>query len=138
MLDSLQVGLPISYILVVKAVDDVFAQDEIGLIDIRLVPDQARRNQICLVYCTALLAAPYRAQNFFSKPYEVSLEKRKHRSGGKISRQRLVTMQQMLGMRCDKNVNGIKQPLEIAFLYKKGAEGGHDENANRNPTLMRT
>jgi len=60
MLQSLQVGLPIPYILVVKAVDDVFAQDQKGLIDVRLVLEQSWRNQICLVYCTTLLAAPYR------------------------------------------------------------------------------
>src|SRR5262249_29902485 len=70
MLESLQVGLPIPYILVVKAIDNVFAQDEIGLIDIRLVFEQTRRNQICLVYCAALLPAPYRTQDLFSKPYE--------------------------------------------------------------------
>src|SRR3989454_11839814 len=65
---SLQVGLPIPYILVVKAVNDVFAQDEIGLIDVWLVLEQAGRNQICLVYCTTLLAASYRTQDLISKP----------------------------------------------------------------------
>jgi hypothetical protein len=54
--------------LVVKPVDDVFAQDEIRLVDIRLVPEQAWRNQIRLVYCTALLAAPYCTQDLVSKP----------------------------------------------------------------------
>src|SRR5215467_5154254 len=118
MIESLQVGLPIPYVLVVQAVDDVFAEDQIWLINIRLV-EQARRYQICLVYCAAFLPAPYRLRDLFSKPYQVSFERCKHRSGGEISRQRLVTVQQMPRMGCDKNVDRIKQPLEIAFRHKR-------------------
>src|SRR6516165_1840832 len=137
MLESLQVGLPIPYILVVKAVDDVFAHNGIRLIHIRLILEQSGRNQICLVYCTALLAAPYRAQDLLAKPYQISFEQREHGSGDKVSRQWLVTVQQMLRMRCNKDVDGIEQPLEIAFRHERSAEVGHDEVANKHHTDFR-
>src|SRR5215469_7578384 len=46
-------------------------------------------------------------------------------------------MQQMLGMCRDKNVDGVKQPLEIAFRYKRSAEVGHDEIADEHYALIR-
>jgi hypothetical protein len=49
MLDAPHVGLPIAYVLVVQPVNYVFAQDEVRLIDLGLVLEQAGWNQICLV-----------------------------------------------------------------------------------------
>ncbi len=54
----------------------------------------------------------------------------------KLLRQRLVPVQQILGMRRNQNVDGVKQPLEIAFLYKRRSEVGHDEIANEHDAFL--
>src|SRR5215831_7936893 len=46
-------------------------------------------------------------------------------------------MQQMLRMRGDKNVDRIKQALEIAFRYERSAEVRHDEIADEHHALIR-
>jgi hypothetical protein len=42
---------------IIKTVDDVFAQDEVWLIHIGLVVEQAWGNQVCLMYRATLIGA---------------------------------------------------------------------------------
>src|SRR5215470_5416539 len=45
-------------------------------------------------------------------------------------------MQQMLGVLCDNDVDGVKQPLEIAFRYERGPDVRHNEIANEHYALV--
>jgi len=46
MFEALQVRLPIAHVLIIKTVDDVFAQDKVWLIHIGLVVEQARGTEV--------------------------------------------------------------------------------------------
>src|SRR5256884_4305723 len=48
MVEALEVWLPIADVLIVKAVDDVFTQNQIRQIHVRPVVEQGRRNQVGL------------------------------------------------------------------------------------------
>jgi len=70
------------------------------------------------VYCPALIAPARRTQDLLAQPHQVCFELPHHRRRGEIPREWLVAVQQVLGMRFNKDVNGIEQSLEIALLYK--------------------
>jgi hypothetical protein len=76
----------------------VFTQDKVWLIYVWLVVEQARRNQVCLVYHSALITPARRTQDLVAQPHQVSLELRQHRGRGEIPGERLVAVQQVLGM----------------------------------------
>ena len=78
MVEALQVRLPIADVLVVKPVNDVFAQDQVWLIHVRLPAEQARRNQVRLVNRGAFIAAADRGQDLLAQPHQVCFELRQH------------------------------------------------------------
>jgi hypothetical protein len=55
MFEALEIGLPIAGVLVVKAVNDVFAQDQVRELHLGLAAEQARRNQVCLMNRATLI-----------------------------------------------------------------------------------
>lgn len=57
MFEALQVRLPIADVLIIKTIDHVFAQDKVWLIHVGLVGEQARGNQVCLMYRATLIAS---------------------------------------------------------------------------------
>jgi hypothetical protein len=66
MLNTLQVRLPVANALVIKAVDDVFAQKQIRQIDIRIAGKQIRRNQVRRVYRCPVIATTNRTRNLLA------------------------------------------------------------------------
>ncbi len=98
---------------------------------------QAWRNQIRLVYRAPLVSPADRSQYLFAQPDQVRLERRQHGGGGEISRERLVAVQQVSRMLFNHNIDGIEQPLQIAFFYKWRPEVRHDEIAHEHHAMIR-
>src|SRR6267143_5659087 len=137
MFEALQVRLPIADVLIIKTVDDVFAQDKVWLIDIGLVVEQARRNQVCLMYRATLIAAARCGQDLLAQPYKIYFELRKHRGGGEIPRERLVAMEKLPRILLYHDIDRIQQPLKVALLDERCAEIRHDEITDEQNALIR-
>ena len=83
------------------------------------------------------IAAADRSQYLLAQPHQVCFELRQHGGGGEITRERLVAVQQVLGMLFNNNVNRIEQSLKIAFLHKGCPKIRHDEIPHKHLTLIR-
>src|SRR5262245_44096216 len=125
--DSLEVRLPIANVLVIKAVNDVFAQEQVWELRAGLVREQVRWDQICLLNRGIVVAAPNCAQYLFAQPGQIFLEFRQHGWRLEILGKRLVAMQQILRALLDDDIDRVEQPLEIAFLEERCPEVRHDE-----------
>src|SRR4029077_17041082 len=130
MIESLKVCLPIADVLIVKPVDDMFAQDQIGQVDIGPAVEQARRSQVGLVYRSALIAAADGYQDLLAQPFQVGFELRQQCSRGEIPREGLVAMEQILRILLNDDINRVQQPLQIAFLNEGRTDIRHDEIAD--------
>src|SRR3989454_3322088 len=137
MFEALQVRLPIADVLIVKTVDHVFTQDKVWLIHIGLVVEQARGNQVCLMYRATLIAAARCGQDPLAQPYQIYFELRQHRGRGEIPRERLMAMEQIPWILLYHNIDRIQQPLKVALLDERCAEIRHDEIADEQNALIR-
>ncbi len=93
--------------------------------------------KICLVNRGTFIAAADRSQDLLAQPHQVGFELRQHGGGGEIPSERLVAVQQILGMLLNNNVDCIQQSLEIALLHKGRSEVRHDEIAHEHHALIR-
>src|SRR5882724_848958 len=137
MFEALQVRLPIADVLIIKAVNDVFAQDKVWLIHIGLVVEQARGNQVCLMYRATLIAAARCGQDPLAQPYQIYSELRQHRGRGEIPRERLMAMEQVPRILLYHDIDRIQKPLKVALLDERCAEIWHDEIADEQDALFR-
>lgn len=137
MFHALQVRLPIADVLIIKAVNDVFAQDKVWLIHIGLVVEQARGNQVCLMYRATLIAAARCGQDLLAQPYQIYFELCQHRGRGEILRERLVAMEQIPRILLNHDIDRIQQPLKVALLDERCAEIRHNEIADEQNALIR-
>src|SRR5260370_972642 len=137
MVEALQVRLPIADVLIIKTVDHVFAQDKVWLMHIGLVVEQARGNQVCLMYHATLIAAARCGQDLLAQPYQIYFELRQHRGRGEIPRERLVAMEQISRILLYHDIDRIQQPLKVALLDERCAEIRHDEIADEQNALIR-
>src|SRR5260370_38566987 len=137
MFEALQVRLPIADVLIIKTVDDVFAEDQVWLIHLGLVGEQARGNQVCLMYRATLIAAARCGQDLLAQPYQIYFELCKHRSRGEIPRERLVAMEQVPRILLYHDIDRIQQPLKVALLDERRAAIRHDEIADEQNALIR-
>jgi hypothetical protein len=72
-----------------------------------------------------------------TQPHQVCFKLRQNGDGGEITGERLVAVQQVLGMLFNNNVNRIEQSLKIAFLHKGCAKIRHNEISHEHDTLIR-
>src|SRR5712692_10614482 len=137
MFEALQVRLPIADVLIIKTVNDVFAQNKVWLIHIGLVVEQARGNQVCLMYRATLIAAARCGQDLLAQPYQIYFELRQQRGRGEILRERLMAMEQGPRILLYDDIDRIQQPLKVALLDERCAEIRHDEIADEQNSLIR-
>src|SRR3989442_13792381 len=119
MFEALQVRLPIADVLIVKTVDHVFTQDKVWLIHIGLVVEQARGNQVCLMYRATLIAAARCGQDLLAQPYQIYFELCKHRSRGEIPRERLGAMEQGQRILLYHDIDRLPNPLKAVPLNER-------------------
>ncbi len=136
-LEALQVRLPIADGLIIKTVDDVFAQNKIWQIHVGLVAEQSWGNQVCLMYRATLIALAYCGQDLLAQPNQISLELRQHSGRGEIPRKRLVAMEQIPRILLYHDVDRIHQPLKVALLDERCPQIRHDEIADEQNALIR-
>src|SRR5262249_26229910 len=96
MVETLEVCLPVTHVLIVDSVDDMLAQNQKGLEGVGLPGKQVRRNQVGLMYRGALIATTDGGQNLLAKPREICFQVRKQGWRRENPRERFVTVQQML------------------------------------------
>src|SRR5712692_212424 len=137
MFEPLQVRLPIADVLIIKTVDDVFAQDKVWLIHIGLVVEQAGGNQVCLMYRATLIASARCGQDLFAQPGQIYFELRQQRGRGEIPRERVVAMEQMPRILLYHDIDRIHQPLKVALLDERCPQIRHDEIADEQNALIR-
>src|SRR6266704_1693344 len=137
MFEALQVRLPIADVLIIKTVDDVFAQDKVWLIHIGLAVEQAWGNQVCLMYRATLIASARCGQDLFAQPGQIYFELRQQRGRGEIPRERLVAMEQMPRILLYHDIDRIHQPLNVALLDDRCPQIRHDEIADEQNALIR-
>src|SRR5712691_9998705 len=137
MFEALQVRLPIADGLIIKTVDDMFAQDKVWLIHIGLVFEQTWGNQVCLMYRATLIAAARRGHDLFAQPGQIYFELRQQRGRGEIPRERLVAMEQMPRILLYHDIDRIHQPLKVALLDERCPQIRHDEIADEQDALIR-
>src|SRR5260370_27011885 len=78
-----------------------------------------------------------RIQYLLAQPHQVCFELRQHGEGSEIPGERLVAVQQVLGMLLNNNVDRVEQSLQIAFLDKGRPKIRHDEISNEHNALIR-
>src|SRR6266404_4878356 len=137
MTDSLQVGLPIADVLVVKAVNNVFAHEQIGQNRTGMAGEQIRGNQIGLLNHRVFIATADCAQHLLAQPGQVSLELRQHWGGPEIPSERLVAVQQVSRVFLDHDINRVEQALQIALLDERGAKIRHEEVSDEHQAQLR-
>src|SRR5712691_6339205 len=137
MFEALQVRLPIADVLIIKTVDDVFAQDKVWLIHVGLVFEQAWGNQVCLMYRATLIASANCGQDLLAQPCQIYFEVRQHRGRGEIPRERLVAMEQIPRILFYHDIDRIHQPLEVALLDERCTQIRHDEITDEQNALIR-
>src|SRR5260370_34705580 len=76
--NSYKASLPITDILVIETVNNVFAHDQIWQVSVRGTAEQIGWNQVGLLNHSSLIAATDRAQHLLAQPAKVRLELRQH------------------------------------------------------------
>ena len=124
MVETREIRLPITDVLVIETINHVFAQDEVRPLHIRLAVEQTRGDQVCLVDRATLVTPARRGQHLVAQPPQVGLELCQHFGGGEIPRERLVAMKQKPGILLHHDVNGIQQALQVALLDERAPRYG--------------
>src|SRR5262245_54051649 len=135
--DSLKVRLPIADVLVIQAVNDMLAQEEVWELRCGMVREQVRRDEIGLLDRGIVVAAPDRVQYLFAQPNQVRLQLRQHGWRLKVLSKGLVTMQQIFRVLLNDDIDRLEQPLEVAFLDEWRAEVRHNEIADEHHPQVR-
>ena len=78
------------------------------------------------MYRGALISTTDGSQYLLSQPYEICLQVSQQGWRREVSRNRLVTVQQVLRIFLKHYVNGVEQALKITVLVKGRADIGHD------------
>src|SRR5215831_7431930 len=78
------------------------------------------------MYRGALVSTTDGSQHLLSQPYEICLQVGQQGWRLEISRDRLVTVQQVLRIFLEHYINGVEQALKITVLVKGRADIGHD------------
>src|SRR5262249_49601235 len=85
----------------------------------------------------ALITTTDGGQYLLSQPCEIRLQMRKQRWRGENSRERLVTVEQVLGISFDHYVDAIEKSLQITLFDEGGPQIGHDEVTHKHHPLIR-
>src|SRR5215469_2789625 len=136
MVETLEVCLPVTHVLVVDSVDNMLAQNQKGLVGVGLPSKQVGRNQVGLMYRGALIATTDGGQYLLAKPGEICFEVHKQGWRRENPRERFVTVQQVLRISLDHDVHSVEQSLQIPLLDKWCAEIGHDEVTDEHHLLI--
>src|SRR5260370_37480807 len=78
-----------------------------------------------------------RIQYLLAQPHQVCFELRQHGEGSEIPGERLVAVEQGLGMLFNNNVDLVEQALQMAVLDKGRPKIRHDEISNEHNALIR-
>src|ERR1700724_1499469 len=95
MVEAFEVCVPVADVLVIEPVDDVFSQDQIGQERIRTPGEEVRRDQVCPMDLGTSVTAADCGQHLVAQPGEVRLQLRQDVCRCKISRERLMPVEQM-------------------------------------------
>src|SRR5262249_2859208 len=74
MSQTLKVRLPVPDVLIVDSVDHMLAKDVIRLINIGLIGQEIRRDEICLVNRSALVTTANSVEYLVAQPYQIGFQ----------------------------------------------------------------
>src|ERR1044071_5987715 len=104
MVHALKVGLPVADVLVVYSVYDILSHDEKGKVHLGMLMDEWR-HQILMMDRRSAHAIPGTLQGFSIKPFKIGFEMSKHAHSTPDPRERLMPMEQVLGVSGDHDIN---------------------------------